>query len=311
MVVEYSAIKESLKKLGLSELEARSYIELLKLEEADALTIAEKAKVPKGKIYGILDILERKGLISYEVIGKRSKTFFPKDIKTGIMNLKNDLIKPLEEAVNFSQQALEDIKGISRNEAIPEREVIVLNHQSTIIQTSIGLINSAQVEIFSTFRPDFLVAIAPALAKAKQQGIIIKCLFREDEKTILNQSIILDDITTEIASIDFDNLLQALESIPIAIAKLVSPDITSFEKTFKKSTLYESLTLLATKMQNFSKLTKNRPNILFIDPKSEQPILLVALRSNSQISDFGIYLTNKIFLNFLKEIIDLLWSILV
>ena len=310
MAVDDSAIRESLKKLGLSELEARSYIGLLKLEEADASTIAEKGRIPKGKIYGILDTLEKKGLISYEIINKRSKIFFPKDIKTGLMNLKTDMLKPIEEAVHFSQRALEDIKGLSRNEEIPEREVIVLNRQSTIIQTSIDLVNSAQVEIFSTFRPDFLIAIAPALTKAKQREVAIKCLFRADEKNTLNQHILLNDITTEIASIDFDKLLQALESIPIAIAKLASPDITFFEETFKTSPLYENLTLLATKIQNFSKLTKNRPNILFVDPKSERPILLVALRSNSQISDFGIYLTNRTFLNFLKEIIDLLWNIL-
>ncbi len=54
---------EKLKKLGLTGYEAQAYIALLELGDAEADEIASKARIPMGRIYGVLSDLEEYRLV--------------------------------------------------------------------------------------------------------------------------------------------------------------------------------------------------------------------------------------------------------
>ncbi len=50
-------------ELGLSKYEAKAYVTLLSLGEANARELSEKARIPRTKIYEVLEKLERRGFV--------------------------------------------------------------------------------------------------------------------------------------------------------------------------------------------------------------------------------------------------------
>ncbi len=54
---------DKLKMLGFSEYASRAYLAIVKLKEGTAPTIADESKVPKAKIYEVLDDLYKKGFV--------------------------------------------------------------------------------------------------------------------------------------------------------------------------------------------------------------------------------------------------------
>ena len=65
-----SLIKD-LEKLNLNKKEAKLYLALLELGEANLQTIADKAKLKRTTVYDVLDSLKEKGLIRLTSRGKR------------------------------------------------------------------------------------------------------------------------------------------------------------------------------------------------------------------------------------------------
>lgn len=59
-----------LEKLGLNRSEAKVYLALLELDSSSAGIITDKARVSPSKIYGVLEKLLQKGLVSYIIKGK-------------------------------------------------------------------------------------------------------------------------------------------------------------------------------------------------------------------------------------------------
>ncbi len=71
-------IKQSLMKLGLSETESRVYLAMLKLGADTIQHIAREAKISRTAAYEIISALEKKGLASTFIQGKR-KNFVAED----------------------------------------------------------------------------------------------------------------------------------------------------------------------------------------------------------------------------------------
>ena len=61
---------ETLRSVGLSKWESRTYLALLELGETKTGGLVKKSEVPQSKIYGVLDSLMKKGFVSYTVKGK-------------------------------------------------------------------------------------------------------------------------------------------------------------------------------------------------------------------------------------------------
>jgi sugar-specific transcriptional regulator TrmB len=67
---------EKLQEYDLTEYEAKAYLALVELEEATAREVADVSRVPRTKIYGVIDDLHEKSLV--EVIPERPKRFLPR-----------------------------------------------------------------------------------------------------------------------------------------------------------------------------------------------------------------------------------------
>ncbi len=65
-------IRQTLVKLGLTDSEAKVYLAMLKLGEAGAQTISREAKISRTATYEIVEALQKKGLVSEILKGKKA-----------------------------------------------------------------------------------------------------------------------------------------------------------------------------------------------------------------------------------------------
>jgi sugar-specific transcriptional regulator TrmB len=93
-------IEQILRKIGLTEYEARVYVALLELGKGTSGEILQKANLNTGKIYEILNSLKNKGFIS-ELIESGVKKFFPADPKRiySYLDEKKNEIKEQEDSL--------------------------------------------------------------------------------------------------------------------------------------------------------------------------------------------------------------------
>ena len=131
-------MEEELKLLGLSDIDVKVYLTLLRLGQSSASQIAEKASIPRASIYDVLERLEKEGLVSY-IVKDFVKLFSAADPKTIIKNLdytKNkigDILPELESLKNSSQESSKaeiytGLKGMQSimNTILEEKEMFVM-----------------------------------------------------------------------------------------------------------------------------------------------------------------------------------------
>ena len=102
-----------LKKLGLEEQEAKTYLALLSLKEATATKLAERTNIGRVNMYQITNRLIERGLVSY-VVKNNVKWFKAADPET--------LLKGLEEKQEQLQKILPQLKS-RQKEIKPETKV--------------------------------------------------------------------------------------------------------------------------------------------------------------------------------------------
>ena len=89
----------SLKKLGLTEYEAKAYVAIVELGEAEAHEVARKSGVPRTRIYDVLSKLETSGLIQ-RIKEPRPAVYSAISPERTLEPLKNQLIDELSKAIN-------------------------------------------------------------------------------------------------------------------------------------------------------------------------------------------------------------------
>jgi len=107
--------QEIFSKIGLTSLETKTYLALLKLQESQTGTLCKETNIPSSKVYKILDSLIKKGLVNYR-LQNNIKIFMPAPVET-LNELFLEKQKKLEEE---RKQVTELIKNLKTQE--PEKE---------------------------------------------------------------------------------------------------------------------------------------------------------------------------------------------
>jgi sugar-specific transcriptional regulator TrmB len=107
---------ELLKDIGLSAWESQSYMALLELGQTTTGPLVKKSEVPQSKIYGVLESLIKKGLVSYIVKGQIK--YFQASSPKRILDLFKEkekqvesLLKDLEQRQKQEKHSVELFEG--------------------------------------------------------------------------------------------------------------------------------------------------------------------------------------------------------
>ncbi|MBU0756986.1 MAG: hypothetical protein KKF44_02895 [Nanoarchaeota archaeon] len=162
-----------LTELGLTKYESMVYNALVKIGKSSSSKISAESNVPYGKIYTVLDSLERKCLV--KVIPEKTKMFEPGD-PANIRALLNSKINKLD---NLSK----DIEKLKQIYDTTEKENVFIakgqrNFYRLQKQRKIAKKSNYLIKYTSEFHPIFVKGVQ----KAIKSGVDIKVLSRYDNE---------------------------------------------------------------------------------------------------------------------------------
>lgn len=80
----------SLQKYGLSQYESKAYLALLTLGTSNAYTISKESKIPRSRVYDVLESLAEKGLAMLIETNENAKEYAPLPSDVFMNRMKND-----------------------------------------------------------------------------------------------------------------------------------------------------------------------------------------------------------------------------
>ncbi len=101
---------ESLRQLGLSHYEARSYLSLLNLGRGNGYSVSKHANIPSSKIYQVLNSLVEKGFAESD--GMEKSEYVPADPSLLLPQLKNEFIRKIDFAMPALEKFMHGLKPL-------------------------------------------------------------------------------------------------------------------------------------------------------------------------------------------------------
>ncbi|MDY7080974.1 MAG: helix-turn-helix domain-containing protein [Halobacteria archaeon] len=145
MTVDEDDAVDALKRLGLSEYEAKVFIALQKLGVGTARDIYRLTDVPRSQVYGAAESLEERGLV--EIQKSKPMEYRPISLEEAKSRLEDRYKREQEKAFDY----LEKARAESDDETEEREDFWTVQGRETIDDRIINLINQAEDRIiFST-----------------------------------------------------------------------------------------------------------------------------------------------------------------
>ncbi|MCW3998642.1 MAG: hypothetical protein NWE93_00195 [Candidatus Bathyarchaeota archaeon] len=167
---------EALIGLGLTSKQARIYLSLAKLGQANAQTIAYASKIARQDIYTAMPILERKGLV--EKMITQPITFRATELKTGLSILLENRKKEDERIHQSMDALLDNFNSISLHtaeEADDSPQFSITNEVTLLSSTLQRLFDSAESRVDVSV-PFVFPEILEAFEGPLERGVKIRFL---------------------------------------------------------------------------------------------------------------------------------------
>ena len=140
---------ESLRDLGLTEYEAKTYTALVKIRSGTASDIHTVSGIPRSAVYGALSKLEERGTI--EIQSAKPMRYRANPPETALEKLKNNFIAESEDALLLLEEIYQTQKIEAREEA-----VWTISGVKNVSDKIIEMIRGAQDDIiFAASYPSF------------------------------------------------------------------------------------------------------------------------------------------------------------
>jgi len=111
-----------LRKIGLTEYEAKSYLVLLIYGSMAGRRVADKSGVPPTRVFDALKSLANKGFVS--IVSEKPMIFQAIEPEIAIKGLVNDKITSLQNIEKTAIESLKDIKKPSITEIVKEKVIV-------------------------------------------------------------------------------------------------------------------------------------------------------------------------------------------
>lgn len=161
-------IIEDMKKLGLTEYEAKAYLKLLEEYPVNGYTLSKNSSIPRSRIYEVLDSLKNKQIV-FEQIEDKATLYYPLEPKLLVNKIKNDYEDILKNIDEYTEEVY------SKKET--GNELIVIKGRDNIIDFVNTLIREAKKRIAVSIWEEEIKDISKALNDAIDRGVIVKGIY--------------------------------------------------------------------------------------------------------------------------------------
>ena len=284
-----SQLIKDLQILGLTKWEAQVFVELVKLETADPSTLVERSKVPQSKIYRVMDLLERKNLISSQVVGKKRKSYRVIPVEQAIKILSD----PFTRAVTTSEVTLKSLYQSDRFQETPGQEIRTIRGNQALTLFINEMVDNAVEEIFVIFSVECLIRHVPAFIAAIERGVDVKVIITtEEKKLLLNHPEFgsLKDVATDVCLVNLD----LFSNLTKEFSSSQSMPATIFQKI-----ALQIMPILAV-----------RPDTILVDSQLDRKESLIIIKTSNDLHEnLGIHLKAKEFIDFQNNLIRIIWEL--
>ena len=165
MTVERDAV-EALVELGLTEYEAKCFVALNRVPKAKAKEISQLSEVPRSRVYDVLDLLHKRGLVDIQQSDPREYRAVAKD------EAFDKLRRDYDETIETADDALEELDAVS---TIEDKGAWAIASADHVLDRVAALIDEATERIHMLVtrndRPED--AVLDRLAAASDRGVAI------------------------------------------------------------------------------------------------------------------------------------------
>lgn len=177
--MEREEIINLLREYGLNRYEASVYLTLLELGEGQAKGIASNAGVPLQRIYGVLESLERKGIV--KTLGGKPKIYAPVEPNRALENLiklvENGCFLRIAKLKNLKEELLKNLPQTGLKGRKEKTEILV--GLEAIKERAGKMLREAKREIkIAGEKPLFRLGCQGALAQLIPKGVALKVIGR-------------------------------------------------------------------------------------------------------------------------------------
>ncbi|MDX1610978.1 MAG: helix-turn-helix domain-containing protein [Candidatus Thermoplasmatota archaeon] len=166
---------ETIQEYGLTEYEARAYLALVELEEGTAREVADVSRVPRTKIYGVIDDLHQKSLV--EVIPERPKRFLPKAFE-GYLDKFEARFKEKLKKLDEDRERFRELIAESDAPAIQgPGQFRVVKGRKNVFNRMMEMVEDAEKSIWmlgSAFAPLRLNYLSPMVHDKVADGLLVR-----------------------------------------------------------------------------------------------------------------------------------------
>ncbi|OLS26411.1 MAG: hypothetical protein HeimC3_09610 [Candidatus Heimdallarchaeota archaeon LC_3] len=188
-----------LENFGLSNYEAKTYLNMLSMGLNTAKEISNESNIPFGRIYDILSSLENKGLVEKQ--DSRPKKYLandPKIVMKNLLTIKNQELQQLTKHASVVEEKLSELYSSDPSESIfwsvALEEESILRHNQKILETeSEILIYLNMAHSIHILSPDDIKDFLVTIEVIGNRGVIIKLLIGgiDEEKFLeINKNLI-------------------------------------------------------------------------------------------------------------------------
>lgn len=180
MAQELEAIKERLKTFGLGEYEIDAYMSLLRLGGGDVKEISTVSKVPRTRLYDVLNTLEVKGWV--RGVGTRPKIYYPYD--PGVV-----IEREWKRLLDIKSALIHDLRALAMGH---EEYVMTYVDKDTVRVAVMGMIERADRYVCLDLVPFdelFSNEMDKALSMALERGVDLTFLYHPEGTSSANQAI--------------------------------------------------------------------------------------------------------------------------
>lgn len=188
----------NLRDLGLSEYEARSYRSLLQTGPTTAKELSRVSDVPMGRIYDVLNSLERHDLVRSQT-ASRPKKYVAVEPTAALDRLLTEKKRELDERVEQYESIVDELAGeLDAAEPVektfwtaavgPEEAADLLIERISASDTRIVMVLSTYTEQFFDI-DEVGTLVLDELTEAIERGVDVRLLMRPDLVTALPESI--------------------------------------------------------------------------------------------------------------------------
>ncbi len=163
-----SAIIEDMKRLGLSEYEAKAYLKLLEQYPVNGYALSKSSSIPRSRIYEVLDSLKNKQIVFEQTDGKNT-VYRPLDPQLLVNRLKSDFNTILNGIDDYTKKLYAAEQD--------DNKLTLVNGRENILNLLKLLIADAKKRIAVSIWEEEIGDLSPVLDHAIGRGVMLKGIY--------------------------------------------------------------------------------------------------------------------------------------